>query len=169
MSKVICKHCGFDQNDIILSYCLICKKPLPITDISKITDEEIVLNTGEWIGKVGDSSFRTTQDFNMWKTAFLKNKYLGLNIGGVDKGVIEMSKVEIEEIAQKYLTILESRANVNEALRPVFISLKTELETKKKNVFNKAGGQKKIMLILLIIFIFLIILGPIIMILKIIF
>lgn len=169
MSKIICKHCGFDQNDIILSNCIVCKKPLPIADINSVSDEEIVLNTGEWVGKVGDSSFHTTQDFNIWKTAFLKNKYLGLNIGGVDKGVVEMSKEKIDDVANKYLLILETRAISNPALKPVYLSLKTEFDNKKKNLLSKAGGQKKIMLILLIIFVLLMIFWPIIMVLKLIF
>lgn len=169
MSKIICKHCGFDQNDIVLSNCIVCKKPLPIPDINSVSDEEIVLNTGEWVGKVGDSSFHTTQDFNIWKTAFLKNKYLGLNIGGVDKGVVEMSKEKIDEVAIKYLSILESRTISNIALKPVYLSLKTEFDTKKKNLLSRAGGQKKIMLIFLIIFVLLMIFGPIIMVLKLIF
>jgi hypothetical protein len=169
MTKIICIHCNYDQNDIILSSCLLCKKPLPTVNIDGITDEDIVLSTGEWVGKTGDSSFHTTQDFNIWKTAFLKNKYLGLNIGGVDKGVVEMSKEKIDDIANKYLSILETRAISNTNLKPVYISLKAELDAKRKKLLNKAGGQKKVILIALIIFIVLIIFAPVIIVMRLIF
>lgn len=169
MITVECKKCGFDQNDIILSNCLICNQSLPVSGLHNLSDEDIILSTGEWVGRVGDSSFQTTKDFNIWKTAFLKNKYLGLKIGGVDKGVIEMSKEKIEEVANIYLTVLENRAIVKPELYPVFLSLKSELDNKKKSIINKLGGQKKVMTILLILFVLLLFFGPFIMIFKLLF
>jgi hypothetical protein len=44
MSKILCKHCGFDQNDIILSNCIVCKKPLPIADINSVSNDNGSLN-----------------------------------------------------------------------------------------------------------------------------
>ena len=164
-----CPNCGFDNNDILMTNCVICKKPLPQVDSSKISNEDIVLSTGEWIGKVGDKHFQTTDNFNMWKSAFLKNKYLGLQIGGPDKGIVEISKLEISTIANKYLDILKSRSESNIYLIPVYNNLKNELNKKENNLISKLGGQKRLMLIILIIFIFFLIFFPIIMVLKIAF
>ena len=143
MEKIICTHCGYDQNDIILTKCLVCNKNLPNLNINTVSDEDIVLNTGEWLGKVGDSSVQTNQEFNIWESAFfkLKNDYLGIKVGGYDKGLVEIPKRKIEEIALKYLTILEGRTKLNPSLNSVYITLKSEYDKKKRNVFNILGGQ----------------------------
>lgn len=163
-----CPNCGFDNNDIIMAHCAICTKPLSKIKIESISDEDIVLSAGEWIGKVGDKHYQTTNDFNIWKSAFLKNKYLGLKIGGPDKGIFEISKEEVSRIASKYLEILRIRAEKNAALKPVYDNLLKEYDSKNKSLISRFGGQKRLMLILLIVFIFFLILFPIIMVIKII-
>jgi hypothetical protein len=147
----------------------MCKKPLPLIDINSISDETIILNAGEWIGKSGDTYIEQTKDFNIWKTAFLKNKYLGLDLGSVDKGYVEISREKIEDITLKYLTILENRTKSNQHLLDSYISLKTEFDSKKKGLIYKLGGSHKATLKMMIILAFFIILFPLILILVLIF
>ena len=47
-----CKNYRAD-NDIFLSNCLYCKTPLPQANLDQITNEDLILNEGEWVGKVG--------------------------------------------------------------------------------------------------------------------
>ncbi len=121
-----CKNCGAD-NDLFFTNCLYCKSPLPQVDLNSISNEELLLKAGEWVGKVGTHFQHITENFNSF----------------TGKGMIVISANEIEGMAQKYLTLLQMRGMNNQNLMVAYQSLKSEFDEKRKGVIYKIGGGDK--------------------------
>lgn len=125
-SRKKCTNCGAD-NDPLITICIYCKSPLASTDINSISDEELILNAGEWIGKVGESYEHITEKFNMW----------------TGKGMVKISANELEGLAQRYLSLLQVRSLNNANLQMAYSDLKTEFDNKRKSFLYRLGGGDK--------------------------
>jgi hypothetical protein len=127
MSKIKnCTNCGAD-NDLFLTNCLYCKTPLPQVNLDSISNEELIQNTGEWIGKVGSTFTHITEKYNAWN----------------GKGMIVISANQIEGMAQKYLSLLQARSISNNNLLIIYTDLKKEFDNKRKGILYKIGGGDK--------------------------
>src|SRR6056297_3380938 len=83
-----CGKCGF-ENDLLMTSCLKCRNPLKV-DKEAIPDEVLVMNTGEWVGKTGQSSIQQDENFSYLNLSFLKKKFMSSNSAGVaSKGYVE--------------------------------------------------------------------------------
>ncbi len=141
-----CNNCGA-ENDPLITNCLFCKTPLPDVDFDSLSNEDLIMNAGEWIGKVGQSYEEFTKDYNAW----------------TGKGRIEISSNQMEGLALKYLSLLQVRSLNNPTLLVVYNDLKRELENKRKNIFYKLGVNPKfapfliyILLIAIVLIVFII-------------
>ncbi len=138
-----CPNCGA-ENDLLFTNCLYCGSPLPEVDLNSISNEELLLNAGEWVGKVGNNFEHITDKYNEW----------------TGKGKIVISANQIEGLSQKYLTLLQVRSLSNPNLMIAYQNLKKEFDEKRKDIFYKIGGGNKskgmafIFLIVSLIFIF---------------
>ena len=108
-----CTNCGA-ENDLLLTNCLYCKTSLPQVDVNSISNENLILNAGEWIGKVGSDFEHMTENFNAW----------------TGKGMIKISANQIEGLAQKYLSLLQVRSITNTNLQMAYADLKKEFDNK---------------------------------------
>lgn len=117
-----CKSCGAD-NDPLITTCLFCKNPLPEIDPNSISTEKLIMNAGEWIGKVGQDYQEITKDFNAW----------------TGKGMIVISSNQIEGLALKYLSLLQVRSINNPNILIIYTDLKKDLDDKRNNIFYKLG------------------------------
>lgn len=126
-----CTNCGAD-NDLIFTNCQFCKSPLPSTDANSISNEDLITNAGEWVGKVGNSYTVTAENANTW----------------TGKGFRTFESSEIEGYALKYLSLLQVRASTNISLQIVHDSLRKEFDAKRNSLISKIGGgdKKKAML-----------------------
>jgi len=130
-----CPNCGAD-NDLFFTNCQFCKSPLPAGDTNSISNEDLITNAGEWVGKVGTSFTVTAENTNAW----------------TGKGIRTYQSSEIEGYALKYLSLLQVRATNNTTLKIVYDSLKNDFERKKSSVIAKIGGGDKNKGIFLIFF-----------------
>lgn len=140
-----CSNCGAN-NDLFLTNCLFCKSPLPEVNLESISNEDLILNAGEWIGKVGSNFIHITENYNEW----------------TGKGKIIMSANIVEGIAQKYLSLLQVRSISNQNLMVVYNDLKNEYDKKRESILYKIGGGDKnngYMYILIVTFLLIIILS----------
>lgn len=137
-----CKNCGAD-NDPLITNCAFCKTSLPQIDLDSISNEDLIQNAGEWIGKVGHNSIKQTENFNAW----------------TGKGQIMISANEIEGMASKYLGLLQVRSLNNQSLRLVYEDLKKELDYKRSSFLYKLGGGNKQMGIAVAYFLLLAVVG----------
>lgn len=117
-----CKNCGAD-NDPLMSVCIFCKSPLAEVDVNSISNEDLILNAGEWIGKVGSDFEHMTEKFNAW----------------TGKGMIKISANQLEGLAQKYLSLLQIRSLNNPNLQLAYSDLKKEFDNKRSGFFYKLG------------------------------
>lgn len=117
-----CITCGA-ENDLLLTNCIFCKSSLPQVDPNSISNEDLILNAGEWIGKVGSDFEHMTENFNAW----------------TGKGMIRISANQIEGLAQKYLSLLQVRSINNSNLLLAYADLKKELDNKRNNIWYKLG------------------------------
>ncbi len=131
-----CPSCGA-ENDLIFTNCLFCKTSLPQVDLNSISNEDLILNAGEWIGKVGSAYDYITEHYNSWN----------------DSGRIRMSANIVEGTAQKYLSLLQVRAINNQYLMTIYSDLKNEYDNKRKGLLYKIGGGDKKMGIVFVLFI----------------
>lgn len=121
-----CTNCGA-ENDLLLTNCLFCKSSLPHVDPNSISNEELILNAGEWIGKVGSKFEHRTENFNEW----------------TGKGKIEISSNQIEGMAQKYLSLLQVRSFNNPHLAQAYGDLKKQMDDKRNSLLYKITGGDK--------------------------
>ena len=131
-----CPSCGA-ENDLIFTNCLFCKTSLPQVDLNSISNEDLILNAGEWIGKVGSAYDYITEHYNSWN----------------DSGRIRMSANIVEGTAQKYVSLLQVRAINNQYLMTIYSDLKNEYDNKRKGLLYKIGGGDKKMGIVFVLFI----------------
>ena len=125
-TKKSCSNCGAD-NDLIFTNCQFCKSPLPETDVKSISNEDLITNAGEWVGKVGTSYTVTAENANAW----------------TGKGFRTYESSEIEGYAMKYLTLLQVRAANNPSLNVVYNSLKNDFDKKRNSIITRIGGGDK--------------------------
>src|SRR5690554_1037853 len=109
----ICKNCGFD-NDVLFSSCLYCKTTLPV-DVNSLSNEDLILNAGEWVGKVGEPLIEVKENSNAF----------------TGKGHTFLSANQIEGMAMKYLSLLQIRSSNDINLQPTYEMLREELEQKR--------------------------------------
>lgn len=137
-----CDQCGND-NDPLLTNCLFCKSPLPTIDINSIPNEQLVLNAGEWIGKLKDG-FYTVRTHA--RTSFY------------DNNVIAVRKAEIQGYALQYLSLIQVRAVTNTNLNGIYADLKRQYEIGVASDDAPTKALKKVGKVFLIMGIFMIIL-----------
>jgi hypothetical protein len=107
-----CTSCGND-NDPLLTNCLFCKSPLPVIDPNSLSNEALVLNAGQWIGKLKDGFYVIkSENPNSWT-------------GSITKGVY---KAEIQGCALQYLSLIQVRVISNINLNSVYQDLKKEYD-----------------------------------------
>ena len=128
-----CTNCGAD-NDLFLTNCLFCKSPLPEVNLDSISNEDLIMKAGEWIGKVGSKFINRTENFNEW----------------TGKGQTVMSANIVEGLAQKYLSLLQVRSISNQNLMLVYNDLKNEYDKKRESIIYKIGGGDKTLGFLLV-------------------
>lgn len=125
MDSKKCTNCGND-NDPILTNCLFCKSPLPVIDMNSISNEALVMNAGEWIGKLkGGYYIRKDKDSN-----FL-----------TQKGIKFFNKTEIQGYARQYLSLIQVRALSNPPLFSLYEDLKKEYEqgSAADDIYKRVG------------------------------
>jgi hypothetical protein len=121
-----CSNCGAD-NDPIFTNCKFCKSPLPEIDLNSISNENLIQNAAEWIGKMGTDFEVTGPNTNMWT--------------GRDYRRYEPN--EIDGYAFKYLTLLQVRSANNIDILNVYNSLRERYDNNRNNVLVKIGGGNK--------------------------
>lgn len=97
MQSKKCSNCGAD-NDLLLVNCQFCHTGLPHVDIESISNEVLLLNAGEWIGKLKEGRYEEySGEVNIW----------------TGKGIKVIEKSQIQGFALKYLTLLHIRSSTN--------------------------------------------------------
>jgi hypothetical protein len=105
-----CTNCGAD-NDPIFTNCIFCKTALPVIDLNSLSNEELIMNAGEWIGKLKEGFYTvTTANANMW----------------LGRGISNINKAQIQGFALKYLTLIQIRTLSNNNLLNIYNDLKNE-------------------------------------------
>lgn len=123
-----CPSCGA-QNDVIFTNCMFCKTSLPTVDENAITNDELVMKAGEWVGKSSEPMLvMQGPDANEW----------------TGKGIVRMMQAEIIGNAEKYLNLLAVRATSNPTLSVTYQGLRDKLD---KN--SKSGSKKNVLRIAL--------------------
>ena len=119
-STKVCPTCGA-ENDVIFTNCLYCKSSLPKVDPKSISNEDLIMNAGEWVGKARqhDYSIRINdQNANEWTGK-------GINF-------IKIKNADIVGNAEKYLSLIQIRAISNSNLLPLHESLRKQLIENKE-------------------------------------
>jgi len=132
-----CANCGND-NDPLLTNCIFCKSPLPVIDLASISNEQLVMNAGQWIGKLKDG-FYTVRTHK--RTSF------------IDNNVIAIRKAEIQGYALQYLSLIQVRAVSNTNLNNIYNDLKVQYDIGVSSDDKPTKAMKKIGLFYLIGFI----------------
>mgnify|MGYP000844870232 CR=1 FL=1 len=114
-----CKNCGF-ENDVLFSNCLYCKTTLPV-DVNSLSNEDLILNAGEWVGKVGEPLMEIKENNNAW----------------TGKGHTLISANQVEGMAMKYLSLLQIRSGNDINLKLSYETLKEEFNHKRLKNANK--------------------------------
>ena len=134
-----CTNCGND-NDPLLTNCLFCKSPLPVIDLDSISNEVLVMNAAEWIGKMKEGFYvAKASNANAW----------------TGNGIKTVLKSEIQGYALKYLSLLEVRASTNNNLTNTVYRLREDY-TKYEKTLPK---NQKMALLLVAFIVFIILLG----------
>jgi hypothetical protein len=121
-----CGKCGA-PNDPLMVNCIYCKAQLPETDKSKISNEELLANAAEWVGK---------------------SSMIAMSLPpqpGVKVGLLTDTTIRNEQIcalAERYLTILAVRAEGS----PVVANQLRILESRLKE--NRKLPRKKFLTIM---------------------
>ncbi|GAB1463697.1 hypothetical protein [Pedobacter sp.] len=134
MASKNCLNCGSD-NDLLFTNCQFCRTPLPIVDLNSISNEDLILNAGEWIGKLKEGEYIAYSANN--------NQWTG-------KGIITISKAQIQGYALKYLSLLQVRSANNSNLSLIYNNLQKQYDYNSKSLDSKT---KKIILAVLFIII----------------
>ena len=112
-----CPNCGA-ENDLLFTNCQFCKTPLPSVDLNSISDEALIMNAAEWIGKISMQGFVVHgPNANQW----------------TGKDIRQYMPSEINGYAQKYISLLEVRSRNNINLVPSYNELKEEFQSKTKS------------------------------------
>jgi len=121
-----CTNCGAD-NDPLFTNCKFCKTALPVIDLNSLSNEDLIQNAAEWIGKMGASFTVTGKDFNQWTL----------------KDYRRFDTNEIEGYAYRYLELLHVRATTNIDIQYSYERLQAQFDAKKNNLMVKIGGGDK--------------------------
>lgn len=124
-----CKTCGAN-NDPLFVTCAFCNSALPNIDLNKISDQDLIMNLGEWIGKLDGID----------KTHGLKvdlEKSTGLNKLTGDSDSKYIAYGEVIGNIEKYISLLKIRSQQNQN-----IALTVQQLEKKYNDF-KTKAEKK--------------------------
>jgi hypothetical protein len=114
-----CPSCGA-ENDVIFTNCMFCKTSLPKIDTNSISNEELILNAGEWVGKARQ------HDYVISKNDPNANIWTGKGIHGIN-----VNNADMVSNAEKYLSLIQVRAITNANLLPLYESLSKQLEDNK--------------------------------------
>ncbi len=152
----ICSSCGAN-NDTILKNCVYCHSQLPTNeeDIKSISDEDLLMACGEWIGKFEGLVADPDKLQNSKMIARQKGNFMGaimqLGVRKEDRAIEYSSYLEA---LNRYMTILKIRAISNKTIQPVYEDFRNRFnETKKigdeimsagvfKSIFGKFGKKK---------------------------
>jgi len=101
-----CKTCGA-SNDPLLVSCAFCNSALPTVDLNKINDQDLIMNLGEWIGKLDgiDKTHGLRVDL---ETSTGLNKLTG------DTDSKYIAYGEVTGNIEKYINLLKIRAQHNQ-------------------------------------------------------
>ena len=141
-----CPSCGA-ENDVIFTNCLYCKTSLPKVDLNSISNEDLILNAGEWVGKARQ------YDYTIEKNDSNANYFTGKGVH-----ITKIMNAEMVGNAEKYLSLIQVRSISNPNLLPLHESLRRQLEENKafaakNDPQTKAmEGAKKAGMILLAMF-----------------
>lgn len=125
-----CQTCGANNDPLFIS-CVFCNSPLPQVDLNTINDQDLIMNLGEWIGKLDgiDKTHGLRVDLET-KTGLNKltgdtdSKYIayGEVIGNIEK-YINLLKVRaqnnqnhaltVQQLESKYISFREKAAKKN--------------------------------------------------------
>jgi len=124
-----CPSCGA-QNDVIFTNCMFCKTALPNVDINAISNDDLVMNASEWVGKIdGINKFRGVRISLDVSTGI--NKLFG------ESNYKYISYSKVIGFAEKYLNILSLRATNNDSLNLIYNNL-----LEKYNLFVRRAKKK---------------------------
>jgi hypothetical protein len=139
-----CPSCGA-ENDVIFTNCLFCKTSLPQVDLNSISNEDLILNAGEWVGKARQ------HDYVISKNDPNANEWTG-------KGVhrIKVNNADMVGNAERYLSLIQVRAISNTNLLPLYESLRRQLEENKtfaasNDPMSKIHKQTKFVFIIILV------------------
>jgi hypothetical protein len=116
-----CPNCGA-PTDPILSSCLYCKTILSVSETDSISDEDLISKASEWLGRINQVYALPNPNAKgvFSQMFFPTTKYL--------------SKDEMVSIVEKYLYILNIRANHNPLIKNVVIQIENKLERDKRRI-----------------------------------
>jgi len=120
--------------------------------MASITNEELVLKAGEWVGKARQP------DYSIEKNDPDANYYTGKGVH-----IIQIKNADIVGNAEKYLSLIQVRAITNATLLPLHENLRKQLDENKAFAL-KHDPMKRIIKILLVSFAFILIIFVIIVI-----
>ena len=126
MHSKSCSNCGA-ENDPLFTNCKYCKTALPVIDLNSISNEDLIQNAAEWVGKMGTSFSITGKDFNQWTMRDYRR----------------FEANEIEGYAYRYLELLRVRATTNIDIQYSYERLQVQFNSKKDNLMVKLGGGDK--------------------------
>jgi hypothetical protein len=126
--NTLCKSCGAN-NDLLYTICTFCNTPLEAIDINHISDQDLIMNLGEWIGKLEGIDKRLGVTISTDSSTGI-NKKLGL------QNTKTISYSEICGNIERYLNILKVRANNNLNI------LVTVQDSEKKYALYKKEAEK---------------------------
>ena len=136
----VCPTCGA-ENDVIFTNCLYCKTSLPKVDMNSISNEDLIMNAGEWVGKARQ------HDYHIRRDDADSNEWTGKGIH-----VIHIKNAEMVGNAEKYLSLIQVRSISNSNLLPLHESLRRQLVdnilfASKNDPLTKNRNQFKMVLI----------------------
>ncbi len=121
-----CPSCGA-ENDVIFTNCMFCKTSLPKVDTNSISNEDLILNAGEWVGKARQ------HDYLISKNDPNANIFTGKGVH-----VTQIKNADIVGNAEKYLSLIQVRAISNSNLLPLYESLRNQLNENKAFALNSS-------------------------------
>lgn len=127
----LCKSCGA-ANDLLFTTCIFCNSPIEAIDINHISDQDLIMNLGEWIGKLEGIDKRLGITISTDSSTGIMKK-LGL------QNTKTISYSEICGNIEKYLNILKIRANNN---LNILVTVQ-DLE-KKYDLYKKEAERNRI-------------------------
>jgi len=158
-----CPTCG-GPVDKLLDHCIYCKSSLPKQNSDSISSEELIMNCGEWLGRLEGISII---EFNPQGGPGGKGIVIDAPPGFVspkkskieqfmNSGVTDYSKIfvpfsEIISNIEKYVAILEIRSKNNPNVKIALEGIKIKYNSLKKKSRFILGKKHYVLMILLVV------------------